>query len=86
MKPELRIANVDGRRMLVANGRTLLTKQQVTEQIAALGERVATQLPAAKAKLDGKALLAQAQAGIDRQIAEAAEIKAALESVLAQLD
>ena len=86
MKPELKIATVDGRKTLVANGRTLLTKQQVAAQIAALGERVATQLPAAKAKLDGKALLAQAQAGIDRQIAEATEIKAELESVLAQLD
>ena len=86
MKPELKIATVDGKRTLVANGRTLLTKQQVAAQIVALNERVATQLPAAKAKLDGKALLAQAQAGIDRQIAEAAEIKAALESVLAQLD
>ena len=86
MKPELKIATVDGKRTLVANGRTLLTKEQVAAQIAALGERVATQLPAAKAKLDGKALLAQAQAGIDRQIAEATEIKAELESVLAQLD
>ena len=86
MKPELKIATVDGKRTLVANGRTLLTKQQVAAQIVALHERVATQLPAAKAKLDGKALLAQAQAGIDRQIAEATEIKAELESVLAQLD
>ena len=83
MKPELKIATVDGKRTLVANGRTLLTKQQVAAQIVALNERVATQLPAAKAKLDGKALLAQAQAGIDRQIAEATEIKAELESVLA---
>ena len=86
MKPELRIATVDGKRMLVANGRTLLTKQQVAAQIAALHERAAKQLPAAKAKLDAQALLAQAQAGIDRQIAEATEIKAELESVLAQLD
>ena len=86
MKPELKIATVDGKRTLVANGRTLLTKQQVAAQIAALGERVATQLPAAKAKLEAKALLAQAQAGIDRQIAEATEIKAELEGVLAQLD
>ena len=86
MKPELRIATVDGKRMLVANGRTLLTKQQVTEQIAALGERVAKQLPAAKAKLDAKALLAQAKANIDRQVAEATEIKTELEGVLAQLD
>lgn len=86
MKPELKIATVDGKRTLVANGRTLLTRQQVAAQIVALNERVATQLPAAKAKLDGKALLAQAQAGIDRQIAEATEIKAELESVLAQLD
>ena len=83
MKPELKIATVDGKRTLVANGRTLLTKQQVAAQIVALNERVATQLPAAKAKLDGKALLAQAQASIDRQIAEATEIKAELESVLA---
>ena len=86
MKPELKIATVDGKRTIVANGRTLLTKQQVAAQIAALGERVATQLPAAKAKLEAKALLAQAQAGIDRQITEATEIKAELESVLAQLD
>ena len=86
MKPELKIATVDGKRTLVANGRTLLTRQQVAAQIVALNERVATQLPAAKAKLDSKALLAQAQAGIDRQIAEATEIKAELESVLAQLD
>ena len=86
MKPELKIATVDGKRTLVANGRTLLTKQQVAAQIAALGERVATQLPAAKAKLDGKSLLAQAQGNIDRQIAEADEVKAALEVLLAQLD
>ena len=86
MKPELKIATVDGKRTLVANGRTLLTKQQVAQQIAALGERVATQLPAAKAKLDGKALLAQAQAGIDRQIAEATEIKTELETALKDLD
>ena len=86
MKPELRIATVDGKRMLVANGRTLLTKQQVAQQIAALHERAAKQLPAAKAKLDAQALLAQAQAGIDRQIAEATEIKTELEGVLAQLD
>ena len=86
MKPELKIATVDGKRMLVANGRTLLTKQQVAAQIAALGERATKQLPAAKARLDGKELLARAKAGIDRQIAEAAEVKAQLEGVLAQLD
>ena len=86
MKPELRIATVDGKRMLVANGRTLLTKQQVAQQIAALHERAAKQLPAAKAKLDAQALLAQAQENIDRQIAEAAGIKTELEGVLAQLD
>ena len=86
MKPELKIANVDGKRMLVANGRTLLTKQQVATQIAALGERVAKQLPAARARLDGQALLAQAQENIDRQIAEATEIKTELETALKDLD
>ena len=86
MKPELKIATVDGKRTLVANGRTLLTKEQVAAQIAALGERAGKQLPAAKAKLDAQALLAQAEANIDRQIAEADEVKAALEVLLAQLD
>ena len=86
MKPELKIATVDGKRTLVANGRTLLTKQQVAQQIAALHERAAKQLPAAKAKLDAQALLAQAQENIDRQIAEATGIKTELEGVLAQLD
>ena len=86
MKPELKIATVDGKRMLVANGRTLLTKQQVATQIAALGERVAKQLPAARARLDGQALLAQAQENIDRQIAEATEIKTELETALKDLD
>ena len=51
MKPELKIANVDGKKALVVNGRSLLNKQQVTEQIAALNERMTKQLPAAKAKL-----------------------------------
>jgi len=86
MKPELRIATVDGKRTLVANGRTLLTKEQVAAQIAALGERAGRQLPAARAKLDAQALLAQAEANIDRQIAEAAEVTTELEAVVPQLD
>ena len=45
MKPELKIATVDGKRTLVANGRTLLTRQQVAAQIVALNERVATSCP-----------------------------------------
>ena len=86
MKPELKIANVDGKKALVVNGRSLLNKQQVTEQIAALNERMTKQLPAAKAKLNAKDLLAQAEANIDRQIAEADEGKAALETVVKELD
>jgi len=86
MKPELKIANVDGKKTLVVNGRSLLTKQQVTEQIAALNERMTKQLPAAKAKLNAKDLLAQAEANIDRQITEAAEVKTELEAVVPQLD
>ena len=86
MKPELKIVNVDGKKTLVVNGRSLLNKQQATEQIAALNERVTKQLPAAKAKLDAKDLLAQAEANIDRQIAQAAEVKAELETVVKELD
>ena len=86
MKPELKIANVDGKKTLVVNGRSLLTKQQVTEQIAALKERMTKQLPAAKAKLNAKDLLAQAEANIDRQIAEAAEVTTELEAVVKELD
>ena len=86
MKPELKIVNVDGKKTLVVNGRSLLNKQQATEQIAALNERVTKQLPAAKAKLNAKDLLAQAEANIDRQIAQAAEVTAELESVVNELD
>ena len=86
MKPELKIANVDGKKALVVNGRSLLNKQQVTEQIAALNERMTKQLPAAKAKLNAKDLLAQAEANIDRQIAQAAEVKTQLEAVVKDLD
>ena len=86
MKPELKIVNVDGKKTLVVNGRSLLNKQKATEQIAALNERVTKQLPAAKAKLDAKDLLAQAEANIDRQIAQAAEVKTELETVVSQLD
>ena len=86
MKPELKIVNVDGKKTLVVNGRSLLNKQQATEQIAALNERVTKQLPAAKAKLNAKDLLAQAEANIDRQIAEAAEVTTELEAVVPQLD
>ena len=86
MKPELKIVNVDGKKTLVVNGRSLLNKQQATEQIAALNERVTKQLPAAKAKLDAKDLLAQAEANIDRQIVQAAEVKAELEAVVKELD
>ena len=86
MKPELKIANVDGKKALVVNGRSLLNKQQVTEQIAAMNERMTKQLPAAKAKLNAKDLLAQAEANIDRQIAQAAEVKTELEAVVKDLD
>ena len=86
MKPELKIVNLDGKKTLVVNGRSLLNKQQATEQIAALNERVTKQLPAAKAKLNAKDLLAQAEANIDRQIAQAAEVKTELETVVSQLD
>ena len=86
MKPELKIVNVDGKKTLVVNGRSLLNKQQATEQIAALNERMTKQLPAAKAKLNAKDLLAQAEANIDRQITEAAEVKTELEAVVPQLD
>ena len=86
MKPELKIVNVDGKKTLVVNGRSLLNKQQATEQIAALNERVTKQFPAAKAKLNAKDLLAQAEANIDRQIAQAAEVKAELEAVVKELD
>ena len=86
MKPELKIANVDGKKALVVNGRSLLNKQQATEQIAALNERVTKQLPAAKAKLNAKDLLAQAEANIDRQIAQAAEVTTELEAVVKDLD
>ena len=86
MKPEIKIANVDGKKALVVNGRSLLNKQQVTDQIAALNERMTKQLPAAKAKLNAKDLLAQAEANIDRQIAQAAEVKAELEVVVKELD
>ena len=86
MKPELKIANVDGKKTLVVNGRSLLNKQQATEQIAALNERMTKQLPAAKAKLNAKDLLAQAEANIDRQIAEAAEVTTELEAVVKELD
>jgi hypothetical protein len=86
MKPELKIANVDGKKALVVNGRSLLNKQQVTEQIAALKERMTKQLPAAKAKLNAKDLLEQAEANIDRQIAQAAEVTTELEAVVKELD
>jgi len=86
MKPEIKIANVDGKKALVVNGRSLLNKQQVTDQIAALNERMTKQLPAAKAKLNAKDLLAQAEANIDRQIAQAAEVKTELEAVVKDLD
>ena len=58
----------------------------MTDQIAALNERMTKQLPAAKAKLNAKDLLAQAEANIDRQIAQAAEVKAELETVVKELD
>jgi len=86
MKPEIKIANVDGKKALVVNGRSLLNKQQVTDQIAALNERMTKQLPAAKAKLNAKDLLAQAEANIDRQIAQAAEVTTELEAVVKDLD
>lgn len=84
--PQLRVAVVDGKKALVLNERTLLTKDQVSAQIAAIGKRVSEELPASKARLNAKDLLARAQANIDRQIAQAAEAKAALEAVVAELD
>jgi len=86
MRPKLKVANVDGKKMLVVNGRTLLSRKQVTEQIAVLDDRATKRLPAARAALSAQELLASAQDTIDRQITEAAEAKQALEAALAQLD
>ena len=86
MKPEFKIVNVDGKKTLMVNGRSLMNKQQATDQIAALNERVTDKLPAAKAKLKAKDLLEQAEANIDRQIAQATEVKGELEAVIDQLD
>jgi hypothetical protein len=86
MKPNLKVATVDGKNALLVNGRTLLTKQQVAEQIAALNERITKRLPAARASLDAQELLKAAQENIDRQLAQATEAKEALEAVVGQLD
>jgi hypothetical protein len=86
MKPNLKVADVDGKKALLVNGRTLLTKKQVGEQIASLQERITKRLPALRASLDAQELLKAAQENIDRQIAEGTEAKAALEAVLGQLD
>jgi hypothetical protein len=86
MKPEFTIADVNGKKTLVVNGKSLMTKQQVTDQIAALEERVSKRLPATKAKLKAAELKARAEANIDRQIDQATEIKDALEALVAELD
>lgn len=86
MKPTLKASNVDGKKSLPVNGRTVMTKKQVTDQIAALADRATKRLPAVRASLNAQDLLAAAQASIDRQIAEASEAKTALEAALPQLD
>lgn len=86
MKPTLKVSNVDGKKSLLVNGRTVMTKKQVTDQIAALTDRATKRLPAARASLNAQDLLAAAQASIDRQISEATEAKTALEALLPQLD
>lgn len=86
MKPTLKVSNVDGKKSLLVNGRTVMTKKQVADQIAALTDRATKRLPAARASLNAQDLLAAAQASIDRQIAEASEAKTALEALLPQLD
>ncbi len=86
MKPTLKVSNVDGKKSLLVNGRTVMTKKEVTDQIAALTDRATKRLPAARASLNAQDLLAAAQASIDRQIAEASEAKTALEALLPQLD
>ena len=86
MKPSLKVSNVDGKKSLLVNGRTVMTKKQVTEQIAALTDRATKRLPAVRASLNAQDLLAAAQASIDRQIAEATDAKTALEALLPQLD
>jgi hypothetical protein len=86
MKPTLKVANVDGKKALLVNDRTLLTKKQVAEQITSLNERITKRLPMVRASLDAQELLKAAQENIDRQIAQATEAKEALEAVVAQLD
>ena len=86
MRPTFRVAVVDGEKMVVANGRTLLEKKAVQEQIAALDEQVARRLPALRAGLNAQELLSAVQARIDDQLAEAATIKNDLEALLKDLD
>ena len=86
MRPTFRVAVVDGEKMVVANGRTLLEKKAVQEQIAALDEQIARRLPALRAGLNAQELLLAAQVRIDDQLAEAATIKNDLEALLKDLD
>lgn len=86
MRPVFKVSDVDGKKMLVVNGKSLMTKRQVADQIAAIEDRITKKLPAARSKLKGADLLARAKANIDRQIAEATEVKDALETLVAELD
>jgi len=86
MRPTFRVAVVDGEKMVVANGRTLLGKNAVQEQIAALDEQIVRRLPALRAGLNAQELLLAAQVRIDDQLAEAATIKNDLEALLKDLD
>ena len=85
MRPTFRMAVVDGVKMVVVNGRTLLERRAVQEQIAALDDQIARRLPALRAGLDAQELLSAAQARIDDQLAEASAIKRELETLEKEL-
>ena len=80
-----RIANVDGVKTVILGDR-LVSRDYLNKVVASLNDRITVQLPQARAGLDAKKLLEQAQGAIDRQVSQLAAQKTELADLLAAFD
>ena len=82
----VQVSTLDGVKVIVQNGKTVMTKEEVEERIANLTTVIETTLPARLAALDAQLLLENAQTQINNRLTTITETKAAFVAALAELN
>lgn len=79
------VGNLDGVKVIVADGQRIITRKQAEANVAALRKRATVDLPASRAALKAEELLARAQGQVDQQIDAATKAADALDALIGKL-